>query len=248
MKEYRLVSLICSYNPKNYYVGQVIEELKKISKVYLFTTEEHSHDVEESYYFPKSIGPNLVYKPREWVINNLNKDWDFALYNEDDIFIPINSIKNVINLYNNLPKNLKPGFLRYEIDQQENKRYIDMHPAHSSHRAGDGSIKQVINDFNVWEAWNIHSGNWFFSKDDIKNLIDNQKFEISYRQYGFQYGSCIELESAATCLYFNYTKVYPFNFKSVECFHMPNKYVNIQGVGHLNPTEQELYFLIDKLK
>lgn len=248
MKESKIVSLISSYNPQNPYLGRVIDELKKVSKVYLFTTEQHQHDVDETFYFPKEIKFNLVYKPREWVLNNIDGDWDFALYNEDDILIPHNSIKNIVHLYETLPQNYKPGFIRCEIDQAENKRYIDMHPAHAVHRGGSGTVKQVMAANNIWEPWNIHSGNWFFSKEDIKKMIEDNKFEISYRQYGFQYGSCIELESAATCLYSNYTKVYPSNFTSVECFHLPNRYVNIEGVGHLNPTEQELYLMIDKIK
>lgn len=248
MKEYKIASLICSYNPQNPFVGRVIDELKKVSKVYLFTTEPHQYEVDETFFFPKDVQYNLAYKPREWVLNNIDKNWDFALYNEDDILIPENSVKNLIRLYETLPENYKPGFIRYEIDQSENKRYIDMHPAHAVQRGGGGTVKEVISTNDIWEPWNIHSGNWFFSKEDIKKMIDDNKFEISYRQHGFQYGSCLQLESAATCLYLNYTKVYPSNFTSVECFHMPNRYVNMADVGHGNPTEQELYLMIDKTK
>ena len=90
-----VVSLIPSYNPHNEFVGTVVDELKKFSKVVLFTTEPHTLNVDETVYFDKSVGRELVYKPKEWISNNLDKDWDFALYNEDDIFNLIEEKKSL---------------------------------------------------------------------------------------------------------------------------------------------------------
>ena len=143
----KLVSLIPSYNPHNEFVGKVVDELKKISKVILFTTEPHNLNVDETFYFDKSIGRELTYKPKEWTFNNINEDWEYVLYNEDDILIPEDSVKNVIDLYNTLPSPLIPGFIRYEFDDRDNtKRYFDMNPVHGIHRGQEGTVKQKFDD------------------------------------------------------------------------------------------------------
>ena len=111
----KLVSLIPSYNPHNEFVGKVVDELKKISKVILFTTEPHNLNVDETFYFDKSIGRELTYKPKEWTFNNINENWEYVLYNEDDILIPEDSVKNVIDLYNTLPSPLIPEIGRAHV-------------------------------------------------------------------------------------------------------------------------------------
>jgi len=231
----KIVSLVPSYNPHNEFVKTVIDELQKYSKVVLFTTEPHTLDVAETYYFNKSIGRDLVYTCKEWVYNNIDKEWDYILYNEDDILIPEESFKNVLELYQTLPSPLIPGFIRYEYDDRDStKRYFDMNPIHAIHRGSHGTIKQRFD--GVWEPWNLHSGNWLFSKSDIQNMINNKLWEVTFKQYGFQYGNCDQLESAASVPYLFYTKVYPDDVEKVECLHLPKKYIYFA----INPTKEDL--------
>lgn len=225
MNNPKIVSLIASYHPNNQYVKSVIDELSKSTTVYLFTTEPHPHTVKETFYFDKSIGVHLVYTPRAWVLDHIDDDWDYVLYNEDDIFISTNSLKNVISLYETLPNNLIPGFIRYEFLDESNRRYIDVHPSNSVHMGGNTIIKEVIKDYSVWQPWNLHSGNFIFSKNHVKEMIENNKFERTYKQFGLKYGSCGELESAASVLYFDYKKVYTKDVELVSCHHLPNKYI-----------------------
>ena len=239
----KIISLVVSYEPSNKYVELVIQELAKVSNVILFTTEEHSYHVYDTVYFSKSIGLDLAYEPRKWIVDHIQDEWDYVLYNEDDIFIPKQSIDTVINLYNNLPSELVPGFIRYEVDNDV-KRYIDMHPGHAIHRSGYGSVKQVDTVRSIWEPWNIHSGNWLLSKSYVLNLIQNNRFDTYFKQFNPQYGNCSQLESCATSVYQNYTKVYPIDFESVECWHMPNKYITMLNVKNGNPTTNELKQLI----
>ncbi len=234
----RTISLIPSYDPHNEHVSIVIEELNKFSDVVLFTTEEHNLRVFETVYFDKSIGRDLVYKPREWVVNNIDQNWDYILYNEDDILIPESSFNNALKLYNTLPSPFIPGFIRYESDNRDNtKRYFDMNPVHAIHRGSHGTIKEQWEEYQVWEPWNLHSGNWLFSKSDVEQMIQHGRFESTFTQYGFQYGNCDQLESAASTLYFNYIKVFPYNFEDVECLHLPKKYIYFVDD---NPTVETL--------
>ena len=234
----RTVSLIPSYNPHNEFVPIVIEELNKFSDVILFTTQKHNLDVFETVYFDPSVGRDLVYKPREWIVNNLEQDWEYALYNEDDILIPESSFNRVIELYNSLPSPFIPGFVRYEADDRDNtKRYFDMNPVHAIHRGAHGTIKEQWEEHQVWEPWNLHTGNWIFSKSDICEMIKHKRFESKFKEYGFQYGNCDQLESAASTLYFNYIKVFPYKFEEVECLHLPKKYIYFVND---NPTVESL--------
>lgn len=234
-----IASMIVSYNPENPYVKHVIDELNKISDVILFTTKKHNYRVYDTVYLPESIGRDLVYEPRKWVVNNINR-WKYFLYNEDDIFIPIESINNVIHLYETLPEKFIPGFIRYETFNDVVK-YIDMHPAHSVHRNGNGSVKEYWKELNVWEPWNLHSGNWLFSSKDISNMIEHNIFDT---EFNIRYGNCDQLESSASSLYLYYIKVYSTNFESVQCWHMPNKYIVMDPN---NPTANELRNLINSI-
>ena len=231
-----VVSLIPSYNPHNEFVETVVNECKKFSKVILFTTEPHNLKVDETILFDKTVGRELVYKCREWVLNNLNQNWDYVLYNEDDILIPHQSFKNVLNLYQTLPSPFIPGFIRYEFDDRDNtKRYFDMNPIHAIHRGSHGTVKERFDE--VWEPYNLHSGNWLFGKEDIKNMINNNLWETSFKQYGYQYGNCDQLESAASVPYLFYTKVYPYDVEKVECLHLPKKYIYFE----VNPTKEDIF-------
>lgn len=237
MDKNKIISLIPSYNPHNEYVKTVINELNKFSKVILFTTEPHNLDVSETIYYDKGVGRELVYKPREWLTENIEADWEYALYNEDDIFIPEISFRNVIELYKTLPSPFIPGLIRYEFDERDNtKRYFDMNPVHAIHRGYNGTIKEQFPNEQIWEPWNLHSGNWVFSKADIKNMIKNNVFETFYKQNGYQYGNCDQLESAASVPYLFYIKVYPYDFEKVECKHLPTKYINFS----INPTYKDI--------
>lgn len=238
----KIVSLIPSYNPHNDHVKRVVRELNKSTRVILFTTEAHDLHVHETVFYEKEVGRELVYKPRKWIVDNMHLDWDYVLYNEDDIFISEQSLNNVIKLYESLPSPLIPGFIRYEYDPRDNtKRYFDMYHIHAIHRGSQGTVKEVFLDKQVWEPWNLHSGNWLFSKEDIKNMIQNDVFETYYKEKGFMYGNCDQLESASSVPYMFYTKVYPHDFESVEVEHLPKKYIYLDP----NPNKEDLQNLLN---
>ncbi len=238
----KIVSLIPSYDPHNENVVKVVNELKKSTKIVLFTTENHDLNVDETIYFPKEVGRDLVYKPREWILNNIDQDWDYALYNEDDILITQASLHNAVELYQTLPSPFIPGFIRFELDPRDNtKRYFDMNPVHAVHRGSHGTVKETFVSNNVWEPWNLHSGNWIFSKEDIKTMIENNVFETYYKEKGDMYGNCDQLESAASVPYMFYNKVYPYDFEKVEVEHLPKKYIYFS----VNPTKQDLQNLLN---
>lgn len=218
-----IISLIPSYTPTNPYVELVYNELGKVGEVILFTTEIPTFEC-QYLLFDKSINENLVFEPRKWILDNIDKNWDWVIYNEDDILIPQSSVKNAIEYYKDIiDRGMVPGFIRYEL-QNNKKHWIDMHPAHSIHRGGSGMVKQKFEDIQMFEPWNIHSGNWIFNKREILQMIQNNSFETYPNEFGVSY--YLPLEDASSLPYFRYVKVFPFDIEKIECHHLPNKYVN----------------------
>jgi hypothetical protein len=227
---FTIISLIVSYNPHNYYVPIVVKELRKKSKVILFTTDKPNFEVDDLFIYDKSIGENLVYEPRKWIIDNLESNWDYVLYNEDDILILDSVLSEAIKTYQNLPSGFAPGFARYEFITEDNKRYIDLDPSNSVHRGGSTIIKHVHKDIEMFEPWNLHSGNFIFSKKDIQSLFHNNKIEKYFLEHELRYGNCGPLETTASVLYSTITKVLPKDVSSVSVHHLPNKYINMQHI------------------
>jgi len=239
----KIVSLIASYNPLNPYVPLVVKELRRKSKVILFSTEKPEFDVDELFLYDKSIGKNLVYQPRKWIIDNIHLDWDYIIYNEDDILITETVLNNAIKLYEIMPDGFAPGFARYEYLTENNKRYIDLHPSNSIHRGGYNIIRKSYRDLNMFEPWNLHSGNFLFSKKDVLNIIANNKFETYFLEFDLRYGNCDQLESAASTLYYTIIKLLPKDVSLVQVHHLPNKYINMShNYGDISgPGELEIF-------
>lgn len=241
----KIISIVSSHSPKPEILNLIISELNTVSKTILFAGEEVETEASEIILHDKNTGYAFPYITRQWIHDNIDGDWDYILYNEDDIFISANAIKNVLEMYEAVPKPFVPGFIRYEYDERDyTKRYIDMHPAHSIYRNGPTntlSVKTVI-DTNLglfWEPWNIHSGCWIFSKEDIKTLIENNHFETSYREHGIIYYT--ELETVASVPYLYFTKIFPENFEAVAVQHIPSKYIFFDPN---NPTEEQIKQLL----
>lgn len=237
----KLLSLIVSYDSHNNFVQKVHDSLKKHGDVILFTTDIPKFNC-NYIVFPKTIGVNLVYEPRKWLVNNSYEDWDYILYTEDDILIPSTSIHNVINFYEKFSyKNLIPGFVRYELFNNE-KMWIDLHPAHSIHRncKNGVNVSKIYDNIKMFEPCNVHSGNWIFRTDHITNMIKFEQFELYHNQYGIKYYT--ELEDAASLPYLRYTKILPFDLSLVECHHLPNKYVHICEQTNKLIYEKDTFF------
>lgn len=220
-------------------ITRQIKEFKSYQKYNLdikrFTTPRglsFTFDNVETIVHPYELQTNFAYTPKQWIVENKSvlKQYDYVLYTEDDLLIYEEQFHNVIQyqtLLNTYSDNLKVGFIRFEKKADGSVIYNDQHPAHSIHRGGSCSVKQVImiDNHTFFEPWNIHSGCWLLSSDDIIRMIDNNTFQTSAFNLGRVYVT--ELESSATEVYFDYTKVYPENFTEVAIEHMCDKYIGV---------------------
>lgn len=222
----KIISLVVSYDQSEY-LPIVLNEMKSYSNdIHVFTANPTPIDVDKTHVFPKDIRENLSFEPRKWILDNINSEFDYILYTEDDVLIPKKSIENIIELNKTLPIDLTYGFIRYEIRNDGTKSYPDMHDDHLCHRYRNSAIKQVFPEYDAWEPSNYHSGNFIFSKQQLEYIIEKNQFEIYYRQYNHQHAYI--LESAASCLYDVITKLHvnPRELDKIECHHLPNKYAD----------------------
>lgn len=233
-------------------VTRQIDEFNSFKDIELdimrFTTEEgmnYRFDTTHDFMYPKELKHAFPYVTKEWVDgilefgdeegHDLLDKYDYVLYTEDDLLITEAAVKEVIGLQNVLDqyesedgKAYVAGFIRYERKKDGSIIYIDMHPAHSVHRGGKGTVKdrfkfvdKVGYEIEAFEPWNIHSGCWLLSVENVRWLIKNGKFitkPTEERKY------CGPLESAATEIYFDFTRVYPNDVSVIAIEHMHNKY------------------------
>jgi len=122
-------------------------------------------------------------------------------------------------------------------------RTISLIPSYNPHNEYVSIVIEELNKFSdvilfTTEKHNLKvSETIYFNKSDIEQMIQHGRFESTFAQHGFQYGNCDQLESAASTLYFNYIKVFPYNFEEVECLHLPKKYIYFVDD---NPTVETL--------
>lgn len=220
----KILTLIPSYSPKNNSVDLVIDELKKVSpRIVVFTASDHVFDGCEVIKYDKSIGINLVFEPRKWIVEHIDDDWDYVLYNEDDIFISESSTQTVMKLMEQMRYPYVAGFNRFERFTGK-KYWIDQHPEHGIHTNHVGRQYIDKND-HFWIPANFHSANFIIPKTYVRKLIDEKKFDTRFNEFGHSY--CGVLESGATSVYRHLIKMLPLDFESIECEHLDNKYYSI---------------------
>lgn len=222
-----LSTIACYAGNSNQYLKPVVEELKKVSDVVIFSPEEILIEGVHTEIRPKSLGHGLVFEPRQYILDHLG-EYEYFLYNEDDILIPAQSLIFAIETNEKLIKhNLQynVGFLRYELENNI-PEFVDLSPYNSVNLGGNGvsDIIRFITNLggdHYFNAWNPHSGNFLLSRDQIKLLQSSGYFPtVPQATYvGI-------LESGATGFNNVIRKLSPVqNYKQLMVHHMSNKYV-----------------------
>ena len=222
-----LSTIACYAGNSNIYLELVVEELKKISDVVVFSPENINIDGIKTEIRSKDLGHGLVFEPRQYILDHI-EEYDYFLYNEDDIFISKESLEFAIEtneklIQHNIQYNV--GFLRYELENNI-PEFVDLAPYNSVHLGGNGVsdvIRYVTNIKNEYyfNAWNPHSGNFLLSKEQVKLLHTNNYFStVPKATY------CGILESGATGFNEVIVKYTPVeNYKKLMVHHMSNKYI-----------------------
>lgn len=222
-----LTTIACYSGNSNPYIKPVVEELKQISDVVIFSPEIINIEGVKTEIRDKSLQHALVFEPRQYILNHIN-EYDYFLYNEDDIFISKECLNFAIEVNEKLIKhNLQynVGFLRYELENNI-PEFVDLSPYNSVHLGGNGVsdiiryVTSIGNEY-YFNAWNPHSGNFLLSRDQIKLLYSNGYFS-TLPQSTF----AGILESGATGFYNAMLKYTPaYEYKKLMVHHMSNKYI-----------------------
>jgi hypothetical protein len=233
----KIVTLIPSYLPKLNVLGPIVQDISKVSEVFIFSPDSSVQSIANWIPCDPNLKENLVFEPRKWINDNLHK-FDYVLYNEDDIVIKSQQIEHAIYLQRQLPAGQVTGFLRYEMYKDE-RRYIDLHPAHSVHTGGNGVSDILIKlDQNWFQPWNAHSGNFLLSNSQIKELKLANRWDTYFGENGITYWKC--LESGASSVYRYFQKVLPVNYSAVAVEHLSDKY----GYSDPTPNDDKLIALL----
>ena len=224
----RILTTIASYaGNSSEYLKPVVNELKQVSDVVVFSPETIDIDGVKTEIRDKSLQHGLVFEPRQYVLDHL-EEYDYFLYNEDDIFISKDCLSFALETNEKLIKqNLQynVGMLRYELKNNV-PEFVDLSPYNSVHLGGNGVsdiiryITKISSEY-YFNAWNPHSGNFLLSRDQVKLLRDNGYFSTTP-----QATFAGILESGATGFHNVMLKYTPVaDYKRLMVHHMSNKYI-----------------------
>lgn len=222
-----LTTIACYTGNSNTYLKPVVDELKQISDVVIFSPEIIDIDGVKTEIRDKSLQHDLVFEPRQYILNHID-EYDYFLYNEDDIFISKDCLSYAIEINDVLSRyniQYNVGMLRYELDNDV-PEFVDLSPYNSVHLGGNGVsdiiryVTKISNEY-YFNAWNPHSGNFLLSRDQVKLLYYNGHF--STRPSATFAGI---LESGATGFHNVMQKYTPTkDYKRLMVHHMSNKYI-----------------------
>ncbi len=182
----------------------------------------------EKHILPESLKHWFVHETKPIMYENRN-NFDYFIYCEDDVLITEENFESFAFTQKNLPLPYICGFLRYELLNNDDYKYLfDNHPIHSQHRKGNVPIKQThtINGLEYIEPYNPHQGCHILTLELMKYLED--KSPIYFEKKPIYVGI---LEGCASDIYYNcgLTKIIPKNnISKFLVHHLPNKYVNTQ--------------------
>ena len=224
----KILTTLASYSGNsNPYIKEVIGELNQVSDVVVFSPEKINIDGVKTELRDKSLAHSLVFEPRQYILDHLD-EYDYFLYNEDDILIKKESLLYAIEvneklIEDNIQNNV--NFLRYELDNGV-EEFVDLAPYNSVHTGGNGISDIIRRAYKIFgeyyfTPWNLHSGNFLLSRRQIQTLEYNNVFPTEAKAT-----YCGILESGASGFKNNLRLLTPVaGYKRLMVHHMSNKYI-----------------------
>jgi hypothetical protein len=234
----KILTTIPCYNENNIYVERVVEQLTSISDVVIFSPVRWDIPNVHTEIRGKEYGQSLVFEPRQFILDNIH-EYDYFLYNEDDLLITPDSLLHAVEVNEKISKvdiQNNVTFLRYELENDV-AEFVDLHPGHSVHLGGNGVsdvirfVTKIDNEY-YFSPWNLHSGTFLISREQLEMLIHNDLFWTEAKAT-----YCGILESGASSFNPWLRKLAPTSsYKKLMIHHMSNKYV-------FNPVKVNINFL-----
>lgn len=169
--------------------------------------------------FPRSIGTGLPYQHRRLFRDHLD-EYDYFMYAENDLLIPEEAIRYIVEARSDLHPDDLMGFCRFE-ENSDGLRYLLDHdvtlPLTLKHA-------WLVNSRVLFSPFVLHSGAYLISRSELKRAIDSGGYLVPPHQgpYGV-------LEQGASDVYTQCgfrAKCLPVPVTPVLIHHLPNKYVS----------------------
>jgi SAM-dependent methyltransferase len=227
----KILVAIASYGSTNDgYLNRLVKEYRSMSfdvDIVVLTNIKKEIDpgVELAVVQPMKNPWTLPFAHKRIFAERLN-DYDLFIYSEDDILITENNIRAFLNVSTVLPEDKILGFLRFEIGENGNVSYPDVH----GHFHWDSESVQAFGNDLFAAFTNEHSACYVMTRDQLRRAIDSGGFLVERWE-----GKYDLICTAATDPYVH------CGFKKVICISRLDDFL----VHHLSGKYSSIHFMVD---
>jgi SAM-dependent methyltransferase len=233
----KILIAIASYGEKNdHYLNTLLQSLREIpyqKDIIVQSNIEKNlgDDIQCLVGLPNDDPRSLVFAHRQLFIDNLN-NYDLFLYTENDILITQQNIEAFLYISKILPENQVLGFVRYEVNQENEILLTDIHYSyHWIAKSVQCFQSKIFAQFN-----NKHSACYLLTKSQLSTAIKSGNYDNFPRISGG--GGILEAASADPFIDCGLEKI--ICLSDIDRFlvqHLPNNYIDKWGLNmkHLKP-------------
>ncbi len=227
----KILIAIASYGDKNdNYLNTLLQSLRKIPYekdiiVQSNVEKKLGDDIQCLVGLPNADPRSLVFAHRQLFIDNLN-NYDLFLYTENDILITQQNIEAFLDISKILPENQVLGFVRYEVNQENEILLTDIHYSyHWIAKSVQCVQSKIFAQFN-----NKHSACYLLTKSQLSTAINSGNYNNFPRISGG--GGILEAASADPFIDCGLEKVICLsNLDRFLVQHLPNNYIDKWGLN-----------------
>ena len=227
----KILIAIASYGEKNDdYLNTLLQSLREIPYekdiiVQSNIEKKLGDDIQCLVGLPNADPRSLVFAHRQLFIDNLN-NYDLFLYTENDILITQQNIEAFIETSKILPENQVLGFVRHEVNQENEILLTDIH--YSYHWIAK-SVQCVQSKFFA-QFNNKHSACYLLTQSQLSTAIKSGNYDNFPRISGA--GGVLEAASADPFIDCCLEKVICLsNIENFLVQHLPNNYIDKWGLN-----------------
>jgi hypothetical protein len=227
----KILIAIASYGEKNdHYLKTLLQSLREIpyeKDIIVQSNIEKNlgDDIQCLVGLPNADPRSLVFAHRQLFIDNLN-NYDLFLYTENDILITQQNIEAFLNISKILPENQVLGFVRYEVNHNNETLLTDIHyPYHWISESVRWFQSKLFAEFN-----NKHSACYLLTQSQLSIAIESGNYDKFPRISGG--GGILEAASADPFIDCGLEKI--ICLSDIDRFlvqHLPNNYIDKWGLN-----------------
>ena len=227
----KILIAIASYGNKNdNYLNTLLQSLREISYEKDIIVQSNieknlGDDIQCLIGLPNTDPRSLVFSHRQLFIDNLN-NYDLFLYTENDILITQQNIEAFLDISKMLPENQVLGFVRYEVNQENEIQLTDIHyQYHWTTKSVQCVQSKIFAQLN-----NYHSACYLLTQSQLSRAIQSGNYDNFPRISGS--GGILEAASADPFIDCGLEKV--ICLSDIDRFlvqHLPNNYIDKWGLN-----------------